>query len=1028
MSIFPLRRVGREFILSAYRLPAESPFAGALPMGRVLAPLVLLILASPLIAQGFSPAEAVKRMKLPPGFSARAVATEPMIRQPLSISFDDRGRLWVLQYLQYPNPAGLTPLKRDQYLRTVWDKVPEPPPKGPKGLDRITICYDPDEQGVFRKSKDFVSGLNLASGFCIGNKGLYVVQPPYLLYYADKNEDDVPDGDPEVLLSGFGLDDTHSLANSLQWGPDGWLYGAAGSTSTCKIEDPSGVIKEPIEFQQGVWRYHVATKRFELFSEGGGNTYGLDFDRHGQCITGTNWGGFAMLHQHQGAYYVKGFAKHGPLHNPFAYGYFDHVPYKDFKGGHVTCGGILYEADAYPPEFRGQYIAGNLLSNAVHWHTLTPKGASFTAAHGGVLLDANDTWFRPVDLQIGPDGCVYVADWYDRRAAHLDPLDTWDKSNGRVYKIEYAGSKKQGPFDLRTKSNAELVELLKHPNVWWRREARRLLAERPADLATIATLLKWIEDDKGLLALESLWTWWGFDERRPQKMQLPTSHSNEFVRAWSHRLDGDFAYTRGVEKHLDVVDVTGHARGETSPVVLAQIACSARRLPNSISGMTAICGVVDNPVANRDPQIRQLVWWALEDILTRTPGTVQYFMSGTKPTNEIVPELVERMARRLIQNERDTPAHAALADLIDTTATMRRDLVPIVKGVVAGMRDSSRPLEFGSRLNDAFQKLRNGQNPNDPLQLEFAARLGDRDAVTRIETIAKNANAPDATRLAAIRTLRTLPKYDGKMLFLTELANAKTDTARLALIDGLQSYDENNVGLQILRQYPAWSATVKAKAIYVLLSRPAWARSLFEAAANGTFPATDLTADHGRVAVGLNDPDLTKLVEARFGKIAHSTPGEKKARIDALNLMLTRERPGDAVAGKVVFTRNCAACHTLHGEGAKVGPDLTASDRRNRLYLLTNVVDPSALIRPEFVSVTVATLDGRVRTGMVTGQTAQEITLATYVNGKVESTTVARREIEIMEASSVSLMPEKLLDALTEIEIRDLYTYLTRDQ
>jgi putative membrane-bound dehydrogenase-like protein len=392
-----------------------------------------------------TPEEAVKKFKLPDGFSVRCVASEPMVRQPVSMSFDSRGRLWVLQYLQYPHYAGLKPLKQDQYLRTVYDKVPEPPPHGPKGVDRITILSDPDEHGVFRKSKDFVTGLNIASGFCIGDGGVYVVQPPYLLFYPDKNEDDVPDGDPQVLLSGFGMNDTHSLANSLQWGPDGWLYGAAGSTSTCKIKDPAwrkgnpGTKDEPefVEFQQGIWRYHPKTKRFELFSEGGGNTYGLDFDRNGQVIAGTNYGGFACLHQMQGAYYVKGFSKHGPLHNPYTYGYFNHVPYTGFKGGHVTCGGVLYDADVYPPEYRGQYVAGNLLSSAIYWHKLDPVQSSFKASHGGDLMTSADPWFRPVDLMLGPDGCLYVADWYDKRAAHLDPVDSWHKTSGRIYRIEY---------------------------------------------------------------------------------------------------------------------------------------------------------------------------------------------------------------------------------------------------------------------------------------------------------------------------------------------------------------------------------------------------------------------------------------------------------------------------------------------------------------------------------------------------------------------------------------------------------------
>jgi putative membrane-bound dehydrogenase-like protein len=468
---------------------------------KIACGLVALVAPS-VLGQGFAPDEAVKRMKLPDGFTVRAVATEPMIRQPVSMSFDARGRLWVLQYLQYPNPAGLKAVKQDQYLRTVWDKTPEPPPKGDKGADRITILYDPDEHGVYKKSKDFLQGLNCASGFCIGNSGVYVAQPPYLLFYPDKDEDDIPDGDPEVIVKGFGMEDSHATANSLQWGPDGWLYGAQGSTVTASIQNPAKPNAPAIEFQQGIWRYHPRTKEFELFSEGGGNTWGLDFDKHGQIISGTNWGGFACLHQMQGAYYIKGFSKHGPLHNPHAYGYLEHVPYKDFKGGHVTCGGVVYQGDTFPAEYRDQYIAGNLLSNAVYMHKLEPNGSTFKARHGADLLVANDTWHRPVDLLVGPDGSVYVADWYDKRAAHLDPVDNWDRTNGRIYKIEYKGTPKIPTFDLRKKTSVELAELLMHENKWWRNEARRLLAERK-DEKIHTKLDQWVRHQKGPLALLS---------------------------------------------------------------------------------------------------------------------------------------------------------------------------------------------------------------------------------------------------------------------------------------------------------------------------------------------------------------------------------------------------------------------------------------------------------------------------------------------------------------------------------------------
>ncbi len=257
-----------------------------------------------------SPELAQKQFKVPADLKIELSVAEPEVSQPLSISFDDRGRMWVLQYLQYPIPNGLKPVKVDQYLRTKYDKVPEPPPHGATGEDRISIYEDKKGNGKMKLVKHFLSNLNLGSGMALGDHGVYVLQSPYLLFYPDKNQDDVPDSDPEVLLKGFGMEDSHAYANSLTWGPDGWLYGDQGSTSTANIRG--------IGFQQGVWRYHPPTKRFELFSEGGGNSWGIDFDRMGNIFAAGNTVE-PMVHHMQGAYYVKGFGKHGPLHNPYSY-------------------------------------------------------------------------------------------------------------------------------------------------------------------------------------------------------------------------------------------------------------------------------------------------------------------------------------------------------------------------------------------------------------------------------------------------------------------------------------------------------------------------------------------------------------------------------------------------------------------------------------------------------------------------------------------------------------------------------------
>src|SRR5213083_2263590 len=151
-------------------------------------------------AQGYAPEEAAKRMTVPAGFAVSVVAAEPMVRQPVAIEFDDRGRLWVVQYLQYPNPAGLKRVRVDRYSRTVYDRVPEPPPHGPKGADRLTIMEDTDGDGRADQAHDFVSGLNLATGIAFGHGGVFVLNVPYLLFYPERNQYDAPDGDPTVCL------------------------------------------------------------------------------------------------------------------------------------------------------------------------------------------------------------------------------------------------------------------------------------------------------------------------------------------------------------------------------------------------------------------------------------------------------------------------------------------------------------------------------------------------------------------------------------------------------------------------------------------------------------------------------------------------------------------------------------------------------------------------------------------------------------------------------------------------------------
>ena len=412
-------------------------------------------------AEGFAPQQAARRMTVAKGLKVTLFASEPEVRQPIFVKCDDRGRLWTIQYLQYPNPAGLKRVKIDRWSRTVYDRVPEPPPRGPRGTDRITILEDTDGDGHADSAKDFVSGLNLVTGVEFGHGGVFVLNVPYLLFYPDANRDDVPDSDPKVLLNGFGMEDAQAMSNHLTWGPDGWLYGVNGSTTTCRIRG--------IEFQQGVWRYHPVTHAFELFCEGGSNCYGVTFDANGELYYSTNGGPF--VHAVQGGYFYKSFGKHGPLHNLHAYHFFPELERDQVPGGPPT-GGTIYLADTLPGQFRRAFLAGNFLGHTVSWWTLQPASSTVRATYGGVLLDSHDTWFGPTDVCTGPDGAIYVSDFYDQRTAHPDPDANWDRSNGRIYKVTAINAKPIEPIDLARMTSNQLVELLSHPNHWFADRAR----------------------------------------------------------------------------------------------------------------------------------------------------------------------------------------------------------------------------------------------------------------------------------------------------------------------------------------------------------------------------------------------------------------------------------------------------------------------------------------------------------------------------------------------------------------------------
>ncbi len=988
--------------------------------------------------QGYSLAEAAGKMTLPAKLklSVELLAGEPMVRQTVAIEFDDRGRLWVIQYLQYPNPAGLKRAKVDRYSRTTYDKVPAPPPRGPAGADRITILEDTDGDGRADRAKDFVSGLNLTSGLAFGHGGVFVLQVPYLLFYADRDGDDVPDGDPDVLLTGFGMDDAHSVANSLTWGPDGWLYGCQGSTVTSNIRG--------IEFQQGVWRYHPLSRRFELFCEGGGNSWGLDFDEHGNLFYSTNFGGFAMLHGVQGGYYWKQFGKHGALHNPYAYGYFDHVPHTKLHGGHVTVGGIVYQGDALPKQLRGRYIAADLLGHAVYWHDFEPRGSTFSASLAGDLLLANDTWFAPSDVTVGPDGAVYVADWHDARMAHPDPDADWDRTNGRIYRIRPEKFVPQPTENLATLPSSKLVARLDDTNDWYVRKARRVLADRrdPETILPLRTTV--LEGDSAHGALEALWALYVSGGLSDEFAAKALQHANPDVRWWTVRLLGD----EGRVAPDIARQFAEMAKSDPAIAVRVQLACTAKRLPAG-DAVPIIAALLAHDEDQSDPFQPLLVWWAVEQhaVAAREQFVPLFSRSEVRKLPLVRDWTLERLMRRYAA-EASEPGYRACAALL-AAAEGDAERGKMLAALDEGLRDRNTargssagtlfanlavanasaspdaaappatPVQLPSQLTDQIDRLWR-DDTSDMTLIRLAAHLGQPPALARALALATNGSLDNAERIVALQLLGEAATTAQAEPILALLSDTQPQTIQLAALDALRKFDDGALATTLVERLPTLDTRLRDRAVDVLLGRKGSAGRLLDAVDAGRIAPTSIAVDSLRTVALHHDARLDALVKKHWGSIQGGTPEERLAEMRRINNDLRASR-GDPAAGKVLFTKHCGTCHQLFGEGTPIGPELTHANRKNLDELLSTIVSPSAVIRKEFLSFLVQTTDGRVLTGLIVEQTPSRVTL---LGAKNERTTIERDQIDSINESPTSLMPENLLSPLKPQELRDLFAYL----
>ncbi len=377
---------------------------------------------------------------------------------------------------------------------------------GDKGRDRILIFEDTDGNGTLDKRKVFTEGLNLVSGLEVGFGGVWVGAAPYLMFIPDKDGDDVPDAEPQILLDGWGYQDTHETLNAFIWGPDGWLYGCHGVFTHSRVGKPGTPDAERTPLNAAVWRYHPTKHQFDVFAHGTSNPWGVDFNDHGQafitaCVIPH------LYHMIQGGRYQRQGGQH---FNPYTYRDIvtiaDHLHYLGATphggnsksdaagGGHAHAGAMIYLGDRWPAQYRNQLFMNNIHGQRLNVDVLKPNGSGYVGSHGPDFLLTGDQASQILNLRYGPDGNAWMIDWYDMQACHRKESSLHDRSNGRIYKISYGDAKSSGKPALAERSDLELAELVLHQNDWYVRHARRLLQQRASQRSIDGAAIKRLQE------------------------------------------------------------------------------------------------------------------------------------------------------------------------------------------------------------------------------------------------------------------------------------------------------------------------------------------------------------------------------------------------------------------------------------------------------------------------------------------------------------------------------------------------------
>jgi uncharacterized protein len=969
--------------------------------------------------------ESLKHMVTPKGLKAQLVAADPDIYRPICMNWDEQGRLWIAETLDYPHNIQKS--------------------GSGNGSDRLVICEDTKGTGRMDKFTVFADKLSIPAGFTFSKGGVIVFEGYKTVFLKDTTGEGKANH-REELFGTWGQGDTHGGVSNMRYGLDNWIWAMQGYNKSDVT-----VGGEVHSFKQGFFRFKPDASKLEFLRSTNNNTWGLGISEEGLIFGSTANGNPSVAMVIPNRYYesVKGwkvaFDKSGgniagnPLFHPIT----DKVRQVDYFGRYTAAAGhALYTARNYPQDYwnRTAFVAeptGHLVGAFV----ITRDGARFKSSNPFNLLASDDEWTSPIMAEVGPDGNVWVIDWYSYIVQHNPTppgfktgkgaayqTDLRNTKFGRIYKIVPENSRPAPAMTLKDASPEKLISTLKNDNMFWRLHAQRLLVER-GQQDVVGALIKLVQDPSidpigmNVGAIHALWTLHGLGALS----RADTDAAKAAIAALKHQ-------SPGVRRNA--VQVLPNTAQQSDAAILA-------------------AGLLDDP----DPHTRLAAFLALADLapspkagealvaaLAKASNTSDKFLmdAATAAAANNSHYFLIALANRKNANEptlntaaivaehygRGGPVDTVgkvLANLADAEATIAE---PIVRGLANGWIGKSRPkldADLEKHLAKLATRLKTSQRAS---VVKLATAWGSSQFENALAEIAaallakvKNEKAEAAERLSAAHDLIAQKAGDSETAkALIEQINPRT-SPELAkgLLAALQASEAPEVGKLVVAQLSALTPEVRGAAISLLMSKADWTKTYLEGIEKGQLQLADLSLDQKQALSAHPNEAIRKIAVGLLTKSGVLPNADREAVIKGL-IGITKEK-GDAAAGKAVFTSICAKCHMHTGAGTAIGPDLTGMAVHTKEHLLTEILDPSRSVEGNYRVYTVVTTKGVVRTGLLAAESKTAIEL---YDAEGKKQTIFRDDIDSLLASTKSLMPDGFEKQLDRKQLTDLLEFLTQ--